>query len=126
MTAIMTELIQSNECLIACGAIHEFGMAGAVKVPGLVKSGGAVVGSVDAGEWRKYRGLVLAVPLPSGPADRQSRRHVRERAYARSLCGICLRLRIQVVPSARGCSEDLLGRYLAVERHGGTVGSNRG
>jgi hypothetical protein len=52
MTAIMTELLQSNECLIARGVIHEFGMAGAVKVPGLVKSVGAVVGSVDAGEWR--------------------------------------------------------------------------
>jgi hypothetical protein len=43
-------------------AIHEFGMAGAVKFLGLVKSPGLVVGSVDAGERRKYRGLVPAVP----------------------------------------------------------------
>jgi len=40
-------------------------MACAVKVPGLVKSRGLVVGSVDPGQRRQYRGLVRAVPLAS-------------------------------------------------------------
>ncbi len=44
-------------------------MAGAVKFPGLVKSPGLVVGSVDPGQRRKYRGLVPAVPPALRTAD---------------------------------------------------------
>jgi hypothetical protein len=61
---------------------HEFAMAGAVKVLGLVKSARVVVVSVDARERHQYRGLVLAVPPPAETADRQ---HVRRRADAPSL-----------------------------------------
>src|ERR1700676_314298 len=42
------------------------------------------------------------------------------------LCGLCFWLRIQVVPSARGCSADMLVRHVAVERCRWPVGSNRG
>src|SRR5450631_2778886 len=122
----MTELLQSNVSSVTPGAVHELGMAGAVKFPGLVKSAGLVVGSVDPGQRRKYRGLVLAVPPAPRTADWRSRRHVRHRAHARALCGLCFWLRIQVVPSARGCSTDLLVRHLAVERCRRPVGSNRG
>ena len=61
----------------------------------------------------------------SRTAGRQLRRRVRHRAHAPPLCGLCFRLRIQVVPAARGCSADLLVRHLAVERHRRTVGGNR-
>jgi hypothetical protein len=48
------------------GAADEFGLAGAVefrvKFLGLVKSSGLVVGYVDPGQRRKYRGLVRALP----------------------------------------------------------------
>ena len=101
-------------------------MAGAVKFPGLVKSAGLVVGSADAGQRRQYRGLVLAVPPASGTAGRQSRQHVRHRAHAPALRGLCFWLRIQVVPAARGCSADLPVRHLAVERRRRPVGRNRG
>ena len=47
-------------------------MPGAVKFPGLVKSRGLVVGSVDPGQRRQYRGLVLAVPQAARTAGRQS------------------------------------------------------
>src|SRR4051812_4851492 len=107
-TQSMTELLQASISLVTFGATHEFGMADAVKFPvrfpvsfaGLVKSPGLVVGPADHGQRRKYRGLVLAVP--SAPAGRQCRRRIRHRAYALALCGLCFRLRIQVVPSARG------------------------
>src|SRR5882762_9498160 len=122
----VTELLQSNVSSVKCGAVHEFGMAGAVKFPGLVKSPGLVVGSVDHGQRRKYRGLVLAVPPAPRTADWRSRRHVRHRAHAPPLCGLCVWLRIQVVASARGCSADLLVRHLAVERCRRPVSSNRG
>jgi hypothetical protein len=56
-------------------------MAGAVKFPGLVKSPRLVVGSVDPGQRRKYRGLVLAVPPAPRTAGWRSRQHVRHRAY---------------------------------------------
>src|SRR6516165_11949428 len=101
-------------------------MAGAFKVPGLVKSLGLVVEPVSAGERRKYRSLVLAVPLSSGAADWQPRQQLGPRAYAIFLRGLCLRLRIQVVPSACGCSADLLVRHVAFERNGRPLGSNRG
>ena len=55
----VTELLQSNVSSVTRGAVHEFGMAGAVKFPGLVKSPGLVVGSVDPGQRRQHRGLVL-------------------------------------------------------------------
>src|SRR6202048_3198528 len=122
----MTEFLQSNVSSVTRGAVHEFGMAGAVKFPGLVKSPGLVVGSVDPGQRRKYRGLVLAVPPAPRTADWQSRLHVRHRAHAPPLCGLCFWLRIQVVPSARGCSADLLVRHMAVERCRRPVGGNRG
>ena len=51
---------------MACGAVSY-----PIKLPGLVKSRGLVVGPVDAGERRQYRGLVRAVPpashAPTGP-----------------------------------------------------------
>src|ERR1700738_3362130 len=122
----MTEFLQKNVSSVTRGVVHEFGMAGAVKFPGLVKSPGMVVGSVDPGQRRKHRGLVLAVPSAPPTADRQSRQHVRHRAHAPPLCGLCFWLRIQVVPSARGCSTDLLVRYVAVERCRRPVGRNRG
>src|ERR1700704_5902667 len=62
----VTELLQSNVSSVTGGVVHEFGMAGAVKFavsfPGLVKSPGLVVESVNPGQRRQYRGLVLAVP----------------------------------------------------------------
>src|SRR5271163_1372117 len=64
------------------GATHGFGRAGAVKVSGLVKSIGPVVGSVDPRQRRKYRSLVLAVPPTPGTADWQSRQHVQHRTHA--------------------------------------------
>src|SRR3974390_1670846 len=100
-------------------------MAGAVEFPGLVKSPGVVVGAAGAGECRKYRSLVLAIRLPAGTPDRQSWQHVRHRAYALSLGGICFWLRIPVVSPARGRSADMLVRHVAVERNGRPVGSNR-
>ena len=39
----MTELLQSSVGSIKTGAVHEFGMAGAVDFPGLVESPGLVV-----------------------------------------------------------------------------------
>jgi hypothetical protein len=69
----MTELLQSSVSSIARGVIHEFEIAGAVKFACMVKPAGVVVGHVDAGEQRQYRGLVLAVPLPPGTAGRQFR-----------------------------------------------------
>src|SRR6202171_3351666 len=122
----MTELLQSDVSSVTCGAVHEFGMAGAVKFPGLVESPGLVVESVDRGQRRKYRGLVRAVPPAPRTADWQSRQHVRHRAHAPALCGLCFWLRIQVVPSARGCSADLLVRHVAVERCRRPVGRDRG
>src|SRR6266851_8353813 len=122
----MTELMQSGVSLVTRGAVHEFGMAGAVKFPSLVKSRGLMVGSVDHGQRSKYRGLVLAVPRAPRTADRQSRRHVRHPAHAPALCGVCFWVRIQVVPSARGWSADLSVRHLAVERCRRPVGGNRG
>ena len=51
-------------------------MAGAVGFPGLVEPRGLVVGSVDAGQRRQYRGLVRAVSLlleqPAGGLASQS------------------------------------------------------
>ena len=94
--------------------------------PGLVKSPGLVVGPVDPGQRRQYRGLVPAVPPAPRTADRQSRQHVRHRAHAAALRGLCVRLRIQVVPSARGRAADLLVRHLAVERCRRPLGRNRG
>src|SRR3984893_15827259 len=122
----MTELIQSNVSSVTRGAVHEFGMAGAVKFPGLVKATGLVVGSVDHGQRRKYRGLVRAVPRAPRTADRQSRQHVRHPAHAPALCGLCFWLRVQIVPSARGCSTDLSVRHVAVERCRRAVGRDRG
>ncbi len=117
-------------------------MAGAIKFPGLVESLGLVVESVDPGQRRQYRGLVLAVPPAPRTAEWQSRQHVRRRAHAPpgwqsrqhvqhpahapAVCGLCFWLRIQVVPSARGCSANLLVRHLAVERCRRPVGSHRG
>src|SRR5882672_2302622 len=122
----VTELLRSNVSSVTCGAVHEFGMAGAVKFPGVVKSAGLVVGSVDPGQRRKYRGLVLSLPPAPPTADRQSRQHVRHRAHAPALRGLCFWLRIQVVPSARGCSADMLVRHVAVERCRRPDGGNRG
>src|SRR3984893_8961648 len=96
----VTELLQASVGSVTRGAVHECGMAGAVKVPGLVKSPGLVVGSVDPGQRREYRGLVLALPPAPRTADRQSRQHVRHRDNAPPLCGLCFWLCIQVVPSA--------------------------
>src|SRR5215468_11104094 len=96
---LVTELLRPSVSSVAIGAAHEFGMAGAVKCPGankcpgVVKSPGLVVGCADAGQRRKHRNLVLAVPLPAGIADRRTRQQVRRRAYALSLGSICLRLR---------------------------------
>jgi hypothetical protein len=59
----VTELLRSNVSSVTRGAIHEFGMAGAVKVLGLVKSARVVVVSADARERHQYRGVVLALPL---------------------------------------------------------------
>src|SRR5580692_10763780 len=69
----MTELLYSNVSSVTCGAAHEFGMAGAVRFPGLVKSPSLVVESADAGQRSKYRGLVLAVPPAPRTADRRFR-----------------------------------------------------
>src|SRR5262245_3324696 len=93
----VTELLRSNVSSVTRGAIHEFGMAGAVEVLGLVKSAGVVVVAVDARERHQYRGLVLALPLPAEAADRRSRRHVPHRADAPSLLRIRLRLRMSIV-----------------------------
>src|SRR6266566_9391852 len=109
----MTLLLQSGVSAVTCGAVHESGMAGAVKFPGLVESAGLVVGCVDPCQRRKYRRLVPAVPPAPRTADWQSWQQIRHRAHAPPLCGLCLWLRIQVVPSARGCSADLLVRHLA-------------
>src|SRR5262249_36295513 len=123
----VTELLRSSVSSVTRGAIHEFGMAGAVGGLGLVKSPRVVVGAVYARERPQYRGLVLALPLPAETADRRSRRHVRQhRADAPSLRGIRLWLRISIVPSARGCSAHLPVRHLAVERRDRTVGGDRG
>ena len=43
-----------------------------------------------------------------------------------ALRGLCVRLRLQVVPAARGCAADLPVRHLAVERRRRPVGGNRG
>ena len=72
-------------------------MAGAVKFPGVVEPVGLVVGSVDPRQRRKYRGLVLAVPPAPRPSGRRSRQHVRHRANAAPLCGLCFWLRIQII-----------------------------
>src|SRR5262245_5469446 len=93
---IVTELLPLDVRSVTNGATHEFGNAGAAKFPGLVKSRCLVVGAVGARERRKYRGLVLAVLLPSRTAERQPRQHVRHRPDAVPLCGLCVRLRIQV------------------------------
>src|SRR6202043_3820945 len=100
-------------------------MAGEVKHPGLVKSPGLVVESVDHGQRREYCDLVLAVQPTPRTADSQSWL-VWHPAHAPALCGLCFWLRIQVVPSARGCSADMLVRHVAVERCRWPVGSNRG
>src|SRR3984893_7757628 len=109
---------------------YEFGVASAVKFRvkflGLVKSAGLVVGHVDPGQRRKYRGLVRAVPPISRTAGRQSRQHLRHRAHAPAQRGLSLWLRIQIVPSARGCSADLPVRHLAVERYRRPFGCYRG
>src|SRR6267154_1764470 len=116
----VTELQQSNVSSVTRGAIDEFGMAGtlrfalrfALKFPCLVKSPGLVVEFVDVGQRRQYRGLVPAVPKAARTADRRSRQHIRHRAHAPPVCGLCFWLRIQVVPAARGRAADLLVRYL--------------
>src|SRR5262245_14850022 len=61
---IVTKKLRLDVGSVTCGVIHELAMAGAVEISGLVESGGAVVGSADAGERRQYRGLVRAVPQP--------------------------------------------------------------
>jgi hypothetical protein len=66
---VVTESLQLNVSSITCRVNHEFGMAGAVKFPGLVKSLGLVVVPVTAREWSEHRSLVLAVPLSSATVD---------------------------------------------------------
>src|ERR1700694_6058440 len=97
----VTELLQSSVSSVTRGAAHESGMAGAVKFPGLVKSPGLVVGSVDPGQRRKYRGLVLDVPPAPRTADWRSRQPLRHRAHAPALCGLRFWLRTPLVASAR-------------------------
>ena len=121
----VTELLQSNVSSVTRGASDEFGMAGAAEFPGLVKSPGLVVGSADAGQRRKYRDLVRAVPPAPGTAGWHSRQHARNRDHAHPLRGLCFWLRIPLVPPARGCSADLPVRHLAVERCGRAIGRNR-
>src|SRR5438445_2468429 len=97
----VTELIPLDVSSIKCGAADEFGVAGAVKFRvkflvkflGLVKSAGLVVGYVDPGQRRKYRGLVRAVPPVSRTAGWQSRQHLRHRAHAPAQRGLCVWLR---------------------------------
>src|SRR4030088_1506027 len=110
----MTDLLHSNISSITRGAVHDFGMAGAIDFPGLVKSPGLVVESADCSQRRKYRGLVLAVPQAARTADGRSRQHARHPAHAAALRGLCLWLCLQVVPAARRCSADLPVRPLAV------------
>src|SRR5262245_35701006 len=100
-------------------------MVGGVEVSGLVKPGCTVVVFPRARERDEYRGLFLTVPLPAEAADRRLR-YDRHRIDASSVWGICVRLRIQIVLAARGCSADLPVRYLAVERHSRTIRSDRG
>src|SRR5262245_12650920 len=100
-------------------------MAGGVEVSGLVKPGCTVVVFPRARERDEYRGLFLTVPLPAKAADRRLR-YDRHRTDASSVWGLCVRLRIQIVLAARGCSANLPVRYLAVERHSRTISSDRG
>jgi hypothetical protein len=65
----VTESFQLNVSSVASRVSHEFGMAGAVKFPGLVKYTSVVVVPVTADQRSKHRRLVLAVPLSSGTAD---------------------------------------------------------
>src|SRR3984885_14091145 len=112
----VTELIRPSVSSVKYGAVDEFGMAGAVNFPGLVESPGVVVESADAGQRPEHRGLVRAVPPAPRTADGRSRRDAGHRVHASALCGLCVRLRLQVVASARGCAADLLVRHLAVQR----------
>jgi len=114
-------------CVRLCAEwVDEFGMAGrGVEVSGLVKPGCTVVVFPRARERDEYRGVFLIVPLPAEAADRRLR-YDRHRIDAPSVRGLCVRLRIQIVLAARGCSADLPVRYLAVERHSRTNRSDRG
>jgi hypothetical protein len=67
-----------------------------------------VVGPADAGERRQYRRLVRAVSRASAPAGWRCGERVRRRDDAAVLCGLCFRLRLQVVSAARGRAADLL------------------
>ena len=96
------------------------------RFPGLVKSPRVVVVAANARERHKYRGVVLALRLPSGTADRRSRQPSDVELMLLLCCGLRVRLRIQIVPSARGCSAHLPVRHLAVERNGRPVGRDRG
>src|SRR5438128_11313600 len=75
----VTELLQPNVSSVTRGAVDESGMALAAKFPGLVKSPGLVVGPVDRGQRRQYRGLVGAVPLAPRATGWRSRQPVRPR-----------------------------------------------
>ena len=103
-------------------------MAGATRInfPGLVEPAGLVVGFLDRRQRRQYRGLVPAVPRTARTAGRPCRRRVRHRADAAALRRLCVRLRLPLVPAARGCAADLPVRPLAVERRGRPVGRDRG
>src|SRR6185295_9309561 len=108
----MTVLLQLDVSSITAERRNELGMAGAVKVSGLVKSRILVVGTADTGERRQYCRLVRAVSRASAPAGRRGREHVRHRDHAAVLCGLCLWLRLPVIPAARRCSADLPVRHL--------------
>ena len=79
-----------------------------------------LVSGVNIAVW-----FVLYRELPA-PAGRRCRQRVRHRDHAAVLCGLCFRLRLQVVSAARGRSADLPVRHLVVERSGRTVGGDRG
>src|SRR5437879_473741 len=98
----VTELLQANVNSVKSGSVDEAGMAGGpVKFPGLVKSGDLVVGPVDAGQRRQYRGLVRVEPSVAAAAGEWSW-HAGHRSDAAALRGLCFRLRVPLVPAAGG------------------------
>ena len=78
-----------------------------------------LVSGVNIAVW-----FLLYRELHEPPAG-QPRRRVRHRADAVALRGLCVRLRLPLVPAARGCAADLPVRHLAVERRRRPVGRDR-
>ena len=102
-------------------------MAGdAANFYGLVESGGLVVGIFDPCQRRQYRDLVRAVSSIAAAGGERCWCCARHRNHAAALCGLCVRLRVPLVPAARRCSAHLPVRHLAVERRRRPLGRDRG